>query len=286
MTIRTPSWLQAGSYAAETDRLLIQSLLGASPNLASAGGIVAAADLAVTASGTPDMNVHVAAGAAFVPGSETSTQGVYGFYSDASVTVPIAASSGSNPRISLIVAEVLDAGYSGSSNQGQVIEVAGTPASTPVAPAVPKNAITLAQILVGTSVTSITNANITDKRIVWARPDTAANAAKVATLQTKLGAFGIGSANAGSPPAAGSPVLLMQAGAANVTSTSGAFTVNFPTAFPNGCLIVVCNGYSNTAFSQVYPQSVTASGFNGEAYSTAGAARSGTTLVNWLAIGF
>lgn len=164
MTIRTPSWLQAGSYPAENDRLLLQSLLGGSPNVAPASGIVGAADLAVTASGTPDMNVHVASGAAFIPGTETTTQGVYGFYSDGSVTVPIAASSGSNPRISLIVAEVLDAGYSGASNIGQIIEVAGTPASSPVAPAVPKNAIKLAQVLVGTSVTSITSGNITDGR--------------------------------------------------------------------------------------------------------------------------
>lgn len=165
MTIRTPSWLQAGSFPAENDRLLLKSLLGGSPNQASTSGVAGStADLAVTASGTPDMNVHVAPGAAFVPGTETTTQGVYGVYIDASVTVPIAAADGTNPRISLIVLQVLDAGYSGSSNIGQAIEVAGTPASSPVAPAVPKNSIVLAQVLVAHSVTSITSGAITDER--------------------------------------------------------------------------------------------------------------------------
>lgn len=168
MTIRTPSWLQAGSYPAENDRLLLQSLLSGSPNQTPKTGIIGATDLAVTASATPDMNVHVAAGAAFIAGSETLTQGVYGFYSDASVTVPIAAST-SQPRISLIVAEVLDAGYSGSSNIGQIIEVAGVPASSPVAPATPKNAIVLAQVSVAASVASITGAAITDKRTAYDR---------------------------------------------------------------------------------------------------------------------
>jgi len=43
--------------------------------------------------------------------------------------------------------------------------VTGTAAASPVAPATPANSIALAQVLVGTSVTSILNANITDVRV-------------------------------------------------------------------------------------------------------------------------
>lgn len=165
MTIRTPSWLQAGSYPAEDDRLLIQALLGGSVNTAPSTGIVGSADLAVTASPTPDMHVHAAAGAAFVAGTETTTQGVYGFVSDAAVDVgPLAASDGTNDRISLIVAQILDAGYSGASNIGQIVEVAGVPASSPVAPPTPKNAIVLAQVRVPKLATTIIASNITDMR--------------------------------------------------------------------------------------------------------------------------
>lgn len=167
MTIRTPSWLQAGSYPAENDRLLLEALLGGSLNTTPSVGIVGPSDFAVTASGTPDMNVHIATGAAFIQGTETTTQGVYGFVSDASVAVLMGASDGTNDRISLIVAQILDAGYSGASNIGQIVEVAGTPASSPVAPATPKNAIVLAQVRVPKLATSITNANITDKRVIF-----------------------------------------------------------------------------------------------------------------------
>lgn len=166
MTIRTPSWLQAGSFPAENDRLLLKSLLGGSANQAPANGVVGGADLAITASPTPDMHVHAAAGAAFIIGSETTTQGVYGFLADAAVDIgPLAASDATNDRISLIVAQVLDAAYSGASNVGQIVEVAGVPASSPVAPAVPKNSIVLAQVRVAKLATTITSGAITDFRV-------------------------------------------------------------------------------------------------------------------------
>jgi len=136
------------------------------------------------------MNVHVAPGAAFIPGTETTTQGVYGVYVDASVAVPIAAADATNPRISLIVLQVLDAGYSGSSNIGQAIEVAGVPASSPVAPAVPKNSIVLAQVLVAHSVTSITSSAITDER-AFITPNTSSQKNPAATNFTTSSASAV-----------------------------------------------------------------------------------------------
>lgn len=164
MAVRAPSWLQAGSYPAENDRLLLQNLLGGSLNSALIGGVIGFADLKITPTGTPDMHVHAAVGGAFIPGTENTNQGAYGLVNDASVDITLAASSGSNPRISLIVAQVLDDSYSGGSHIGQIVEVAGTPALSPVAPAVPRNAIKLASVIVGTSVTSISAGNITDAR--------------------------------------------------------------------------------------------------------------------------
>lgn len=165
MTVReAPSWLQNGSHSAEDDRLLLQSLLGGSPTQAAVPGIINAADLAVTQNGTPNMTVNVAAGAAFIAGTESSMQGLYNLINDASVSVTISTANASNPRIDLIVAQVLDDQYSGASHIGQIVVVTGTPASSPSAPATPKNSLVLAHIAVGASVTSILTANITDER--------------------------------------------------------------------------------------------------------------------------
>lgn len=114
--------------------------------------------------GTPARNVDVAVGSCVIAG-----QGKYLCKSDAIVTVALnAAPSTGNSRISLIVAQVLDADANGgSSNLFQIVEVAGTPATTgsQVAPATPATALVLAQVLVGPNVTVITNSNITDERI-------------------------------------------------------------------------------------------------------------------------
>lgn len=185
------------------------------------------------------MNVHAATGAAFIQGTETTTQGVYGLYSDAAVTVPIAAADATNDRISLIVAEVLDATYSGSSNIGQIVEVAGTPASTPVAPATPKNALVLAQVRVPHGATSIVSGNITDKRSfmkTWQNPQPTVHRAEmylnagthnITTADTIIpydtaaydpdGACTVGAAATYTCPASG---LYMFDGALNVSSNN------------------------------------------------------------------
>jgi hypothetical protein len=61
---------------------------------------------------------------------------------------------------------VQDAYYTGSLNDVILQVVAGTPAGSPVAPALPANSISLATIAVGAGATSITNANITDTRVL------------------------------------------------------------------------------------------------------------------------
>jgi hypothetical protein len=59
---------------------------------------------------------------------------------------------------------VRDAFYSGANNDVIFQVVAGTPAGSPVAPALPANSISLATVAVGAAVTQINTANITDTR--------------------------------------------------------------------------------------------------------------------------
>jgi hypothetical protein len=71
-----------------------------------------------------------------------------------------------NPRIDLIVLKVLDTGIGDGSTDVQLLAVTGTPAGSPVAPAVPTGAIELARVAVAAAPTgdTIVNANITDRR--------------------------------------------------------------------------------------------------------------------------
>jgi len=127
-------------------------------------GVVAPTDLAVTANGTPNMSVNVAAGAAFVPGTEATFQGNYFFQNDAVVNLVVAASDPTNPRIDLVVARVRDADYSGATNDASVAVITGTPAASPVVPATPADSILLAQVAVAANAASVVAGNITDKR--------------------------------------------------------------------------------------------------------------------------
>ena len=155
--ITPPNWLQAGTYTAQADRVNQQAVLNTS-------GVIGATSLAVTAQASPNMTVNIASGwAAIVSG--TSNQGVYGVYNDATVIQSISAANPSNPRIDLIVATVNDAAISGSLNNVVFTTVAGTPAASPTVPSTPANSIVIAQIAVAANTTTITTANITDRRV-------------------------------------------------------------------------------------------------------------------------
>ena len=158
MALRTPpSWLQNGSHPAENDRLTMQAIFATT-------GIIGASSLQVTQSATPGMSVVIASGWAAIVGTTQSNMGVYTAYNDSSSTAAIATASATNPRIDLVCLTVSDSYYSGSTNTVAVNVVTGTPAASPTVPSTPANSIALAQVYVGTSVTSITNSNITDVR--------------------------------------------------------------------------------------------------------------------------
>lgn len=128
-------------------------------------GVLGSADMAVTErSGGANMSVDVAAGVAWVQGDDSTIQPAYRCYNDNTVNLAIDAASPSQARIDRVVAEVRDAAFSGVSTDWRLRVITGTPSGSPVAPALPNNAITLATVSVAAAASSVVNANITDGR--------------------------------------------------------------------------------------------------------------------------
>ena len=160
MTIRTPpSWLQNGSHPAENDRLTTQALWATT-------GIINSTSLLVHQNTPAGLSVVVDSGWAAIVGTTQANMGTYVTYNDASVVLSLTTADPTNPRVDLVCATVNDAYYTGALNNVILQVVAGTPAGSPVAPALPANSITLATVAVGAGATAITNANITDTRVL------------------------------------------------------------------------------------------------------------------------
>lgn len=160
MTVKNPAiFLQASLHPAEDVRRFIATLFG------DQEGIFLSTDLAVTEkSGTPNMSVDVAGGRCVIKGDSATYQGSYFMENRGVANVAITTADPTNPRIDRVIAEVLDAAYSGVTNAWQIRVVAGTPAGSPSAPALPNNAISLATVSVPAADTIINNAQITDTR--------------------------------------------------------------------------------------------------------------------------
>jgi len=168
MTVRG-SFLQSGSYSAEDFRQALSSLLNpenVASTLRPAGGVIDGygTELAVVQNGTPNMSVNVGSGRCVVQGTTSVVQGAYSMLNDAVLNVAITAAHATLPRIDLIVARVQDASYAGAVNSFTIEVVTGVAAGSPAVPAAPASSFILAQIAVAAAVTSITNANITDRR--------------------------------------------------------------------------------------------------------------------------
>lgn len=120
--------------------------------------------LQVTQDTTADMNVLVGTGTAFVPAAITTNAG-WACHNNGTVSRALQAASAANPRIDVVIAHVYDATDDvGPGNNWALEVVTGTPAVTPQVPALPTNALELAQVAVAKNATAITNANITDVR--------------------------------------------------------------------------------------------------------------------------
>jgi hypothetical protein len=160
MTLRTPpSWLQNGSHPAENDRLTTQALWATT-------GIIKSDSLAVSENSPAGLSVLVDAGWAAIIGTTQANMGTYVGYNDATVVLSITTADPTDPRIDLVCLTVNDAYYTGALNNAVLQVVAGTAAGSPVAPTLPANSISLATVAVGAGATAITDANITDTRVL------------------------------------------------------------------------------------------------------------------------
>jgi hypothetical protein len=110
---------------------------------------------------TPGMAVRSYLGQAVI--SRTG-QGPYVASLRSTARIDLAASSTTNPRRDLIVAQVLDASIGDAETRTRLWSVTGTPAGSPTLPSLPTGAIPLAEVAVAANATQITGANITDLR--------------------------------------------------------------------------------------------------------------------------
>jgi hypothetical protein len=132
------------------------------------GGGVFPGGGAMAVSAGSGMAVVVAAGLCSVPNSTSALQGGYITGTMTSASLTLAAADSSNYRIDLVCVTVNDLGTSSSNAVVQV--VTGTPASSPSAPSLPANSISLAQVLVPPGSSSISTGNITDERAYVVAP--------------------------------------------------------------------------------------------------------------------
>jgi hypothetical protein len=174
MTVRTvPIFIDGNTHPGEETRQSLGALLGTSTGSFAGGvgasdrahGVVNASDFTVVqrAAGA-NMSVDVAAGYAWIRGTESAHQGAYHVYNDGTVNLSVAASDATNPRIDLVIAKVQDAFYSGATRTASVTVVTGTPAASPTDPTLPANALVLARVRVPAASSSVVTANITDVR--------------------------------------------------------------------------------------------------------------------------
>lgn len=122
----------------------------------------------VTATGTPDANVHVAPFQLMLQNIRGSGLGTYIACLDAIKDINILSTpaDSTNPRDDLIIAQQSDIFDADANSDFVVRQVPGTPASVPSDPAVTgsTNYVTLARVRVVANATTITSGNITDLR--------------------------------------------------------------------------------------------------------------------------
>lgn len=160
------NWTWSDGYQANAIRLrqanaATVSHLNTSANTIARGGVVGGYGDPLKITPSAGMVLAVENGNAVVA-SSTAVNGAYVGTVPTGATVTLTAADATYGRYDRIVVLVTDIGTSGSTMQ--VIPVDGTPASSPVIPAEPANAITLAVVYVGAGVVSISAGNITDYR--------------------------------------------------------------------------------------------------------------------------
>lgn len=169
---RAGAYLDGVAIAAQDLRLQEHSgvLTGASPSgstgIAGRPGVRPGLGSPLLVQASSGMTITVNAGFAYVQGSASANAGIYTACLDAAATLTVATSDPTNPRIDNVIAQVTDVGSSSSTT---VITLqTGTPAPSPVAPALPANSLLLATVAVAANTSTIVAGNITDGRVFTA----------------------------------------------------------------------------------------------------------------------
>lgn len=153
----------------EDARAALSALLAPSTTIAGRAGFFAgpATQGQVTATGTPNANVNVAAFQAAL----ANPRGIFPYIVtlDSPKTVDVLVANPSDPtnaRRDLIIAQQSDAYYGDASSPFEIKRITGTPSGSPVDPTVTGSPayITLARITVTAGATTITSGMITDLR--------------------------------------------------------------------------------------------------------------------------
>jgi hypothetical protein len=180
VTRLAPLWQQNGSYPAQTDRVLVNTLWSAS---GSTGGA------ASTVAGT--MNVSVAPGVAAVAlGAGAANYSALCRWDAAEVVTLTAGPPSGQTRIDLVVLQVRDQVLDAGSNNDFVFNViTGVPAaSNPAVPATPANAYPICQVLVPALAANLNSATLTTRRTPLNPRDVFARVYRNAAMTTAAGA--------------------------------------------------------------------------------------------------
>ncbi|MFD9834508.1 MULTISPECIES: hypothetical protein [Streptomyces] len=176
--INPPAWMQAGSYPARTDRLILSALLSypgfavdESTPMRIRQGVKPSYQnyqLKVRAAATPNMTVIVSAGFCFIDNHDAGGLGTYICVNDADRTLNVATAGGTGQyRKDCVVASVYDAETAGSVSEWRLEIIQGTYAASAGAatrPSLPPNCSLLADLSIGPAQTSVAAANIGDVR--------------------------------------------------------------------------------------------------------------------------
>lgn len=163
MTLQSPAYvISAASHSAALFRQAFAANV-------QRQGVFGGNEYLVKQQTSPNMSVKINPGRVAVQGTQIappggfpfSAQGMYLAFNDAGATMTIAAADPTNPRIDVVYVQVQDAFYAGSLNQANFGVATGVPSGTPAVPAIPANAISLAQVAIAANATSIVTANIT-----------------------------------------------------------------------------------------------------------------------------
>lgn len=170
-------WLQVPTYTAEEDRKLIAAVAGRGFGVTTpttrqrshgvlgrqgTGAFASTEPLTVKQTSTASLQVMVNAGSALVTGSQSSAAGVFSCRNQSTKTITgIGAGHATLPRTDIVVLKVRTNEYPAFTDNDTILDyIQGTPASSPVAPAVPADSLRLATVNVPAAASTITSAMI------------------------------------------------------------------------------------------------------------------------------